>query len=275
MGWLPWKYGVLLGIICVLFSLFLSKHKNPHVQLIRSFLNEASILAFLYALWVFAGKFSVLRIDSAIARGEWLWQLERQLSMPSEKWLQEQLIAHSILTQSVNIYYFAVHVPAMGVFLVWLFLRYRNDFATWRNTLAGLTGSCLAIQLLPVAPPRLVPSLGVIDTGVEYGQSVYEALSYSAAGQYQAMPSIHVGWAALIGWAVWKQSESHWRWLAVGHAFITFYIVAATGNHYWLDGIAAIALMIMIHPAATWLATFTDENKKALVTRFSFIPKNL
>ena len=58
------------------------------------------------------------------------------------------------------------------------------------------------------------------------------------------MPSIHVAWAALIGWAVWVVSPSKWRWVGPAHFAITFVVVAVTGNHFWLDGIVAMAILV-------------------------------
>ena len=174
----------------------------------------------------------------------WLWDVERLLWLPNEYTLQQAMLPHSLTTQAANIYYAGAHVPAMGIFLVWLFGRHRDVYPTWRNTLAIVTFLCLTIQLIPLAPPRLTPGLGLIDSGLAYGQSVYGALGRGNAGQYQAMPSIHIAWAALIGWAVFMVSTSRWRWLGAAHFVLTFLVVAATGNHFWLDGIAAMVLLI-------------------------------
>ena len=43
----------------------------------------------------------------------------------------------------------------------------------YRNILAVLTFVCFLIQLIPVAPPRLLSGLGFVDTGLKYHQSVY------------------------------------------------------------------------------------------------------
>ncbi len=57
-----------------------------------------------------------------------------------------------------------------------LFLRHRDHYPTWRTSLALLTLACVVIQLVPTAPPRLFPELGILDTGRLYGDSVYGAL---------------------------------------------------------------------------------------------------
>lgn len=226
-------------------------NKSPGIA---AFLREATIVAVLYACWQVAGRLSVVQIDNAIVRGQQLWDLERALAFPSEVAAQQQLLPHSWAVQAANIYYAGFHVPGMGVFLLWLFARHREKYPRWRNALAGLTAICLLIQLVPVAPPRLIPELGLVDTGILYGQSVYATMGSTRAGQLQAMPSLHVGWAALVGYAAFVSSESRWRLLGAFHFAMTFYVVAVTGNHYWIDGIVAMVILVPVAVVADQVA---------------------
>ena len=57
-----------------------------------------------------------------------------------------------------------MHFAALFVLLLWMFLRHRDRYAYWRTTIVLLTASCLLVQLLPVAPPRLLPEFGFVDT---------------------------------------------------------------------------------------------------------------
>lgn len=237
--WLPWDYALGLAAVLVAVTL-LTRRSHPRIA---QWTNEASIVAVLYSLWQFAGRLSVIGIERAIERGEELWEFERSIWLPSELTMQNWMVPHSLTTQAANIYYAGAHVPGMGIFLVWLFARHRAHYPPWRNALALVTGMCLLIQLVPVAPPRLTEATGMIDTGLEYGQSVYGTLGFGIAGQLQAMPSIHVAWAALIGWSAYVVSDSRWRWIGPGHFALTFLVVALTGNHYWLDGVVAMALL--------------------------------
>ena len=118
------------------------------------------------------------------------------------------------------------------MFLVWLFVRHRDRYPSVRTTLAWTTLVCLLIQLVPVAPPRLLPSF--VDTATTYGQSVYSL--GLAPDQLSAMPSVHVAWAVLVGWAVVRISTSPWRWWVLAHPVLTVFVVVATANHFWLDG---------------------------------------
>jgi hypothetical protein len=64
-----------------------------------------------------------------------------------------------------------------------------------------------------------------------------------APDQLSAMPSLHVGWAVLIAWSVIRVSDNPWRWLVVLHPACTAYVVAATANHFWLDGVVAVLVL--------------------------------
>lgn len=222
--------------------------------------REAGLVALLYALWIFAARLSVLGIDDAISRAEWIVGFQESLFLPSELTLQNWVRQSSFWTQAANLYYAGVHVPIMGVLLIWLFARHRDAYPAWRNTLALTTGASLLLQLIPVAPPRLTPSTGLVDTGLEYGQSLYAALGYDDAGQFQAMPSIHVAWAALIGWAVWRVSKSRWRWVGPAHLAITVLVVTVTGHHFWLDGIVACIVLVVARPLGVAIAGWSDRD---------------
>ena len=106
-----------------------------------------------------------------------------------------------------------------------------------------LTAACLVIRYLRVAPPRFLPELGYVDLATRYGLSVYGPVGTGVSDQFAAMPSIHVGWAALVSFGIVAASTSKWRWAFMSHLVLTIYAVSATGNHWWLDGIAAIALL--------------------------------
>jgi hypothetical protein len=104
---------------------------------------------------------------------------------------------------------------------------------------ALFTGASLLIQFIPVAPPRLLPGTGLVDTAVKYGQSVYSWHGGFDADELSAMPSVHVGWALIVAFAVITVSRSRWRWLAAGYPVLTLLVVVVTANHFWLDGIVA------------------------------------
>jgi hypothetical protein len=103
----------------------------------------------------------------------------------------------------------------------------------------------VVIRFVRVAPPRFLPDLGYIDLATRYGWSVYGPVGTGVSDQFAAMPSIHVGWAALVSFGIVAVSTSRWRWLFMLHLVLTMLVVSATGNHWWLDGIVAIVLLLV------------------------------
>jgi hypothetical protein len=95
-----------------------------------------------------------------------------------------------------------------------------------------------------LAPPRLLPDLGFVDTGVLYGQSVYGSVgAHGLSNQVAAIPSVHMAWALLVAWGALAATRSRWRWLVVAHPVLTLWAIVATGNHWWLDAVSAAALL--------------------------------
>jgi hypothetical protein len=206
-------------------------------------LREFVILNVLFVVWRIVGRVSIFHQAGAVGRGRWLWRLERTLHLPSEASVQHTLLPHATLSKVSNEFYAWAHAPMLALTLLWLLWRHRDVYAKWRNLVVAFTGVSLLIGLLPVAPPRLVPNLGMVDLAARYHESVYQGLGHGVADQLSAMPSVHVGWAVLVAMAIVMVSTSRWRWLAVAYPVLASYVVVATGNHYWLDGVAALAVL--------------------------------
>jgi len=206
-------------------------------------IREAAVVLGLYLLWRVASTISLMDESGAFARGRWIWNAERQLHLPSELTVQAQVLAHPFIMQSLNVFYLAAHVGGMAVFLPWLFVRHRDQYRRWRNVVVAFTGFSLLAQFVSVAPPRLLPQLGFVDTAALYHQSAYQGLGAGLTDQLSSMPSIHVGWAVIVAAAVITVSRTRWRWLIVAHPILTAYAVVATANHFWSDAVAAAGLV--------------------------------
>ena len=207
--------------------------------------QEAAILLGLFALWQLAGSFSLIGPDGALARAQWIWHAERVVHLPSETEVQRAFLGHPLLVQALNLYYASLHFVVLITCLVWVYARHRRAYPQVRITLVLFTAGALLIQFLPVAPPRMLPGDGMVDTAARYGQSVYGSVAGFNADQLSAMPSVHVGWALLVALVVVQVSRSHWRWLALGYPALTLLAVVVTANHFWLDGIAAALLLAL------------------------------
>jgi len=240
LGWMPWNIAVEAGAVVGIAGIAARASRRRLLTRVAPFTIELAIVLVLYALWRVVGTISIVKVDGAIGAGQRIWDLERALHLPNEHGLQNLFLKSSLLIQACNVFYATVHIPSMGIFLVWLWFRHREHYPTVRNVVALTTLWCLAIQLIPVAPPRLVPGLHVADTPALFGQTVYPAFGKSGPAQLSAMPSVHVAWAAIIGITIVVASTSRWRWIALAHPVVTMIVVVVTGNHYWLDGVVGV-----------------------------------
>ncbi len=262
--WLPWKAALALAAALALvpFLVVIGLFARPRHRGLRyalSFARETAVILGLYALWQFAGTLSLLKVNGAVSRGRWIFHFEHRVHLPSELSVQHLVLKSSLLTQTLNVYYATLHFPAMITFLIWMFVRHRDRYPQVRNTMVIVTGAALAIQLIPVAPPRLTPGLGFVDTGALFHQSVYAAVGTPGPDQLSAMPSVHVAWSMLVGLGVILYSTSRWRWWIIAHPAITLLAVVATGNHWWLDGIVSVQLI--------GVAIVVERSMHAVLTR--------
>ena len=203
---------------------------------------ETALVCTLFALWQLANAATHHAHAGGLSHGRDIWRLERTLHVPSETSFQHVILGHGWLVRACNYYYATAHLTGMVIFLVWLWLRHRDRYPRWRNVVAIFTGAALLIEMIPVAPPRLIGGTGLVDTAMVYGQSVY-AFAGDLADQYAALPSIHVGWALLIGLAMGRCGGRLAASVGVTHAVLTVLVVVLTANHYWLDGVTAAAVL--------------------------------
>jgi hypothetical protein len=242
--WLSWDLAALLALALAAPRFVVRRwRESPGQAAVIAFTTEASLVAALYSFWMWVGTFPASKAQHATGHGLWVWHLEQWLHIADELSLERIVLRHPLWVQAANGFYAVIHVPALGVFLVWLYFRHHDHYPFYRNVLAVLTFVCFVIHLYPVAPPRLLPGIGFVDTGLLYHQSVYGPAGAGISDQVSAMPSLHVAWACLIALAVVHVGTGRWRWLIVLHPVLTTLAVVVTANHFWMDGIVALALL--------------------------------
>ena len=265
---LSWSQAAVAAGALIAVAVALRLARRPRLTGIALFAQETALVLGLFALWQFAGSFSAMGPDGALSRGSWIWHFERVLHLPNETSLQRLLLPHPLIVQAFNLYYDTLHFPVLIACLIWLFVRHRADYGRRRITLAAFTGGCLFIQLIPVAPPRMLPGTGMTDTAVLYHQSVYQAVAGFNADQLSAMPSIHVGWAILVAIMVISAVRSRWRWLALLYPAATTLAVVVTANHYWLDGIVAALVLAAVLLAQGGVERLAARLKRQRLNRY-------
>ncbi|MFJ6139627.1 phosphatase PAP2 family protein [Kitasatospora sp. NPDC092286] len=223
---------------------------------LSALLREAGTLLALFALWQLVGHLSVMSADHALDRASWIHRTELAVGLPDEASWQAAATPYPVLVKTANYYYAAMHFAVMLGVLLWVFVRHRARYTWVRNTVVITTAICLAVQFIPVAPPRMLPQNGFVDVAAEYGQSVYGGAvgGVVVAAQLSAMPSVHVAWCVLAAVAVIKVSRSPLRWLMVLHPVLTVAVVVVTANHFWADGLVAVAILLFAYAAQAGVA---------------------
>ncbi|MFJ8254068.1 phosphatase PAP2 family protein [Streptomyces sp. NPDC094466] len=220
--------------------------QEPDIRARPPLVREFLLVAGLFLAYKFGRRAANGHAEEAFRNAGNVWDLERALHLPGEGAVQGLLLHSQPLIHAANTYYAAVHFPATALFLVWLYWRRPRHYVRSRRVLAALTAAALALHLLfPLAPPRMLPVAGLVDTGQVYGPTVYgqTPATDTMANQFAAMPSLHVGWAVMVAVGLILATRSRWRLLWLLHPALTLLVVVGTANHYWLDAIVVAAML--------------------------------
>ncbi|MEV6972863.1 phosphatase PAP2 family protein [Kitasatospora sp. NPDC093806] len=229
---------------------------------VSAVLREAGTLLALFALWQLVGSLSLMSTEHALDRARWIHRTELAVGLPDEASWQAAVTPWPVLVKLANYYYASMHFTVMIAVLLWVFLRHRERYPWVRTTVVVTTAVCLAVQFIPVAPPRMLPENGFVDVAAEYGQSVYGGAvgGMVKAAQLSAMPSVHVAWCVLAAVAVIRVSTSSLRWLMVLHPVLTIAVVVVTANHFWADGLVAVVILLLAYAAQAWFGRWRDRH---------------
>jgi hypothetical protein len=236
--------GVLLAVV-VVGSLVGRRWPLLRLTTVTAFAREFAAIMSLLGLWQLVGAAAHTRVAGAMERGRQIHSWEAAWHLPSERALQAAVDAVPRLVRAADVYYAYAHLNGMALFVLWLWWWRREVYPRARLVIIWSTFACLVVQLVPVAPPRLLPDLGFVDTALRDGHSVYGPFGSGVANQLAAMPSVHVAWALIVAWYVAGTAPRRWRWIGPLHAVVTVLVVVVTGNHWWMDGLVAAGFVLL------------------------------
>ncbi len=173
--------------------------------------------------------------------------LERRLDLFHEGAVQHLVRHVAGLPTLLGYAYLTLHLTATALVLVWVYRRHHHAYRALRNTLA--VASALAIVgywLFPTSPPRLA-GVGINDT-VSGATSVNltSHLVSSFYNPYAAVPSMHIGFALLIGVTVARLARRRIvRIAGAVYPLFVLLVIVATGNHFFLDAAAGAAVAVL------------------------------
>ncbi|MFI6486023.1 bifunctional glycosyltransferase 87/phosphatase PAP2 family protein [Streptomyces sp. NPDC050564] len=179
--------------------------------------------------------------------GDQILAIERFLHLDIEHWVNHAVFKVGWLRDFFDFYYESFHFVVPLTVLGVLYARRPADYRWARSALGFATLLALVgFWLYPLAPPRLLPGLGVIDTvhGVQdFSKPDYGTLT-ALTNQYAAMPSLHFGWSLWCGLVIAILAPKWWmKALGLLHPFFTVSAIVATGNHWVLDAVGGAAVV--------------------------------
>lgn len=240
-------------------------------------LVELTPLLVLYAVYT-AVRFLVADRGPVVGQRHagWVLELEQALQLDWELDLQRATLDHSWLVSAANHYYVYGFLPVLVLCAALGAWRAGRAFAWWRTAFAiSLALALIGYVAFPLAPPRLLPAAaGFVDTlqlyGPHYygdatGSSLFNAYGSipSLVNEYAAMPSMHVAWSIVAGALLYAACRRRWVLVAaVVHPLLMAVAVVVTGNHYLLDIVGGIAVLLGAIVVTPWLGRLAGPSAK-------------
>ena len=186
--------------------------------------RELLVLAVFYAGYSYIrNQFGSAAVDWAVAyeNAQAVINVERAMGLYIELDVQQLFIDWTPFMQFWNVFYGTFHFGVTAFALVWLYIKFPEDYPKWRT--AGLTATGLALvgfALFPLMPPRLlgdcgiygacVPNTGYIDSLRDIGGlwSFDSGTMQALSNQYAAMPSLHFAWALACFLILWPRVKN-------------------------------------------------------------------
>jgi membrane-associated phospholipid phosphatase len=212
--------------------------------------------------------------EQAFTNAERVIRWEQSVGLYHEQTVQSWFLSHDWFIQIWNTFYGTAHFIVTGTVFMVLFVKRKDVFPQWRNTLAVMTGlAIIGFAYFPLMPPRLLDepcpyqevgayggdcfvsglrgadgTFGFVDTLAQYGGpwSFDSDTMASISNQPAAMPSLHIGWATWCAIALWPLVHRWWtRGLLLLYPAVTLFTIVVTANHYWIDGVGGLVVFAL------------------------------
>lgn len=205
---------------------------------------ELGLVALAFLLYFIVRANVIDRPDVALDNARRVVDLERALGVFAEPSWQQAILGSDVLVRFFNFVYFWLDFPLIAALGLWMYARRRPQYTFTRDAILFSGALALiAYNLFPVAPPRLLPEAGLMDTLQVFNNASYQAQSTQFfVNPYAAVPSLHVGWAVLVatGMVLAFPRSRLVLLIAVLHVLAQSSSTVFTGNHYFLDGAAGL-----------------------------------
>ena len=245
-----------------------SLHRLPSLRSLASTphrgLVEVATIIGLYGLYEVVRGQGHATLGVAREHTDGIVALERHLHLFGERTVQRAAHWVPTLPTLLGIAYIALHFLGTAAFLIWLHRTHPERFPLVRNTLIAATGIALSIYLLyPVAPPRLA-DLGFVDTVTRNAKvNLSSDLLGSLYNPFAAVPSLHFGYALLVGVTVAALAKGRVaRVIGWSYPAVMLLVIVATGNHFFFDAAGGALAIGFGYVAASWVDSPAKRAKR-------------
>jgi hypothetical protein len=179
-----------------------------------------------------------------------LIHLEEQLGIFYEPTIQSWLVEHALgVVRVANEFYTLGYFPVLILCAVLLYRFSPQRFRIFKWTfMLGLGFALISFSVFPLAPPRMLPEVGFVDTQWMFGSNLYRQESVlSFYNPYAAMPSLHFGWALLVGLVACSSHRRILKVLGVLYPCCMAIVIVTTGHHYFLDIVGGGVVIALAH----------------------------
>ena len=219
-------------------------------------LIEIGLAALGFLLYFLVRGAVVDRAGEALSNARAIVEWQAALGLWVEPRLQAWALQSDVAMRTMNFVYFWLDFPLLvGVGLL-LFWRKRARYTLLRDAVLVSGGIALIVYwAYPVAPPRFLTEWGFVDTMERYSNLSYQAQSTKPfVNPFAAVPSLHVGWAALLAVAVFLATENLAARLASLLSFVLQTAsVVVTANHFVFDAVTGLLVCAVALGIAVWL----------------------
>ncbi|MGW4195790.1 bifunctional glycosyltransferase 87/phosphatase PAP2 family protein [Streptomyces sp. NPDC005004] len=230
----------------------------PLLPFLRRSLTRPNLLLELLLIRVTYAAYQQVRLaatggSNELARanaehhGRMVHDTERFLHIDIEHAVNHAVVHVGWLREFLDFYYESFHFVVPLTVLAVLYWRRPVDYR-WARTSLGFATllALIGFWLFPLAPPRLMPGLGFVDTvhGVQdLAHPDYGAMT-AITNQYAAMPSLHFGWSLWCGLVIAIMAPRWWmKALGLLHPLFTVTAIVATANHWVLDAVGGAVVV--------------------------------
>ncbi len=217
--------------------------------------REIAGLAALYGLYEVIRGAGTENVQAAMRHTDDIVAVEQSLGVYFERGIQQAFEGIPYAPALLGLLYVTLHFAGTAVALTWIHRKHPDRFPLVRTTFVIATALALVgYVLFPAAPPRLA-ELGFSDTvthstGLDLSSDLLGALY----NPFAAVPSLHFGYALLVGVTVGLVARNRIvRLIGWSYPLVMLLVIVGTGNHFFFDAAGGALAIGIGFAAASWV----------------------